>query len=506
MFKRTLLIILDGWGCGQVPEANAIAAAHTPYFESLMRSYPHAQLLTHGEHVGLPDGQMGNSEVGHLNLGAGRIVYQDLARIHKVIKDEKLSENSELQKLAQYCIKNSKPCHLIGLLSDGGVHSHINHLKAIIRFLEDSGVETIYLHVITDGRDTDPHSGKHFIEDIESFLQDKKTSIASLIGRYYAMDRDKRWERIQLAYDLLVHGKGERIKSASEAIAHSYGKNKSDEFIEAYKIKPVSKGIIQNEDAVLCWNFRTDRLRQLTEVLSQEHVNHPGLKAKSLYYVTLSRYDDDFKNVHVVFEKQDIKNTLGEMLSIYGNTQLRIAETEKYPHVSYFFSGGREKVFSGEKRILIQSPKVATYDLQPAMSAEAITQELINELELNPYDFICLNYANADMVGHTGVFNAVVRAAETLDRCLAKLIPVALEKDYAILILADHGNGEYMINEDGSPNTAHTKNPVPCILVSNQNGLAITDGILADIAPSILKLMSLPIPVEMDGKCIIEGI
>jgi 2,3-bisphosphoglycerate-independent phosphoglycerate mutase len=506
MFKRTLLIILDGWGCGQVADANAIAKAHTPYFESLMRSYPHGQLLTHGEHVGLPEGQMGNSEVGHLNLGAGRIVYQDLARIHKIIKENKLSENPELQKLAEYCIKNSKPCHLIGLLSDGGVHSHIDHLKAIIRFLEDAGVESIYLHIITDGRDTDPHSGKHFVADIEDFLQDKKTSIASLIGRYYAMDRDKRWERIQLAYDLLIHGKGIRKKSASEAIEDSYNQNITDEFIEAYKIKPVSKGTIQNGDAVLCWNFRTDRLRQLTDVLSQEDSDLPGMKAKSLYYVTLARYDDDFKNVRVVYEKEDIKNTLGEMLSVYGNTQLRIAETEKYPHVSYFFSGGREKIFSGEKRVLIPSPKVATYDLQPEMSAEAITTELLVEMDSHPHDFICLNFANADMVGHTGVFNAVVRAAETLDRCLAKIIPAALEKDYAILILADHGNGEYMINDDGSPNTAHTKNPVPCILVSNQKGLSISDGKLSDIAPSILKLMALPVPVEMDGKCIVHGI
>lgn len=499
MFKRSILIILDGWGIGQVEAADAIAQADTAYFDKLMRDYPQSELLTHGNHVGLPEMQMGNSEVGHLNLGAGRIVYQDLPRINKLIEEDKLKDSQVLHELGAYCLKNQKPCHLIGLVSDGGVHSHINHLKALIEVLELQGVEKVFIHLITDGRDTDPHSALHFISDLESFVKNKHAKITSIVGRYYAMDRDKRWERIQKAYDLLVYGKGLSVNSAMEALEKSYQANITDEFLDAYKINPENLGILNDGDAVLCFNFRTDRLRQLTQVLSQEGTFSPGMKKLSLYYVTLARYDNSFKDVHVVFEKQDLKNTLGETLSRYGYSQLRIAETEKYPHVSYFFSGGREKEFSGERRILIPSPKVATYDIQPEMSAEKVTEAVIHEMESALPDFICLNFANADMVGHTGVFNAVIKAVETLDRCLSKIIPVALEKNYGIVILADHGNGEYMLNEDGSPNTAHTKNPVPCILVSDKKGIKLNNGKLADIAPTILQMMALPVPVEMDG-------
>jgi 2,3-bisphosphoglycerate-independent phosphoglycerate mutase len=499
VFKRSFLIVLDGWGVGSDYSSNAIAQAETPCFDRLMQEYPNSQLVTYGLQVGLPEGQMGNSEVGHLNLGAGRVVYQDLVRINLEIQHNRLIENETIKELAAYCIKNNKPCHLIGLVSDGGVHSHIDHLKALIQVLEQSGVQKIYIHVITDGRDTDPHSGIRYVTDLENFINEKKAKISSVIGRYYAMDRDKRWERVQKAYDLLVSGKGKLANFATEAIESSYRMNVSDEFIDPYKITPADEGLIHEADAVLCFNYRTDRLRQLTQVLNQPESVHPEMKQLSLYYVTLARYDHGFKNVHVVYEKQDLKNTLGEILSVYGYSQLRIAETEKYPHVSYFFSGGREQVFSGENRLLVPSPKVATYDLQPEMSAVAVTEMVIKEINFKLPDFICLNFANADMVGHTGVFNAEIKAVETIDQCLNQIIELALQKQYAVIILADHGNGEFMINADGTPNTAHTKNPVPCILVSNQSGLKLKDGKLADIAPTILKLMSLPVPVEMDG-------
>lgn len=503
MFKRSFLIILDGWGIGSKPESDAIAQANTPFFDHLIQKYPHSTLVTHGLNVGLPDGQMGNSEVGHLNLGAGRIVYQDLAKINKSISDKQFEKNPELINLARYCNQNQKACHLIGMLSDGGVHSHILHLKAIIEALEVQNVQEIYIHAILDGRDTDPHSGFNFLKDLENFLIGRKAIISTIIGRYYAMDRDHRWERTQKAYELYVHGKGQHVISALAAIEKSYADKITDEFVDAFKIGDLEQGLIKDGDAVLCFNFRTDRLRQLTQVLSQEDLPQFGMKKKALYFVTMARYDNSFDNIQVLFDKEDLRNTLGETLSRYGMTQLRIAETEKYPHVSFFFSGGREKAFSGEKRILIPSPKVATYDLQAEMSAVEVTDHVIQEIDASLPDFICLNYANADMVGHTGVFNAELIAVETVDRCLARLIPVALANAYACIILADHGNGEYMINEDGTPNTAHTKNPVPCILITNASDLKINNGILADIAPTILKLMALPIPVEMDGNSLI---
>ncbi|MBK6859980.1 MAG: 2,3-bisphosphoglycerate-independent phosphoglycerate mutase [Saprospiraceae bacterium] len=505
VFKRSLLVILDGWGIGKVPESNAIQQAKTPFYDQLIQNYPNAQLLTHGAFVGLPDGQMGNSEVGHINLGAGRIVYQDLVKINKAIQDRQLETNAEFVKLIEYCNSNQKPCHLIGLLSDGGVHSHISHFFGLIDLLEQHIRVPVYLHIISDGRDTDPHSAVHFVTEMQEFLKDKRTKIASLIGRYFAMDRDKRWERIRKAYDLYVLGKGTKVDNAIEAIEQSYAAGITDEFIEPFRILDTPDGCIKNGDAVLCINFRTDRLRQLTQVLSQTDFEEYEMKKLQLHYVTMARYDESFEKVSVLFDKTDVRNTLGEMLSRYGCTQVRIAETEKYPHVSFFFSGGREKAFSGEKRILVPSPKVPTYDLKPEMSAfelaEKTSQIITDELP----DFICLNFANADMVGHTGVFAAEMKAAETVDACLEKIIPLALKKDYAIIILADHGNGEYMINEDGSPNTAHTKNPVPCILVSNNTALKIHDGILADIAPTLLKIMALPIPVEMNGKVLVES-
>ncbi len=505
VFERSLLIILDGWGKGDQSRSDAIHQANTPFYDALIQNYPNSQLLTHGLHVGLPEGQMGNSEVGHINLGAGRIVYQDLVKINRAIQDHSLQTNPELQKLISYCNKHRQPCHLIGLVSDGGVHSHIDHLYGLIQIMEAHIETAIYLHVITDGRDTDPHSGLEFIRQLQDFLVGKKTKIVSLIGRYYAMDRDKRWERIQKAYDLLVSGKGNTSNQADQALETSYKNGITDEFVEPYRIDTDPNSLLSDGHAVLCFNFRTDRLRQLTQVLSQEDIPEFQMKKLNLYYVTMARYDDSFKGVSVIFDKSDLKNTLGEMLSRYGRTQLRIAETEKYPHVSFFFSGGREKLFSGEKRDLIPSPKVATYDLQPEMSALELTDKTLKHIRTELPDFICLNFANTDMVGHTGVFQAVVKAAETVDACLQKIIPLALEKNYAIILLADHGNGEWMINEDGSPNTAHTKNPVPCVLISNKPSLKIKNGILADIAPSILNLLSLPIPVEMEGNILIQS-
>ncbi len=501
MYQRAILLILDGWGIGQVPKADAIFQAETPFFDSLMKDYPNSRLVTHGMAVGLPEGQMGNSEVGHLNLGAGRIVYQDFTRIEKAISEGLLLRNDELQKLTAYCTGKERPCHLIGLVSDGGVHSHIRHLEALVETLEAKGLERIYIHVITDGRDTDPHSGRGYITRLEEFLRGRKAKIASIIGRYYAMDRDQRWERIQKAYDLMTKGVGLHVDRAADAIEDSYAKGITDEFIEAYKIGEPSSGCILESDAVICFNFRTDRLRQLTRVLTQE--SHAGMSPMPLYYMTMTRYDAKFQNVRVLFENQDLKNTLGECLSRYGLSQLRIAETEKYPHVSFFFSGGREKPFSGERRILIPSPKVATYDLQPEMSARELTDAVLKDIEEQSPDFICLNFANTDMVGHTGVFNAVMRAAETVDQCIEQIVKRGLEKNYAFIILADHGNGDYMINEDGSPNTAHSMNPVPCLLVAKDLVWKMQDGKLADVAPTILQLLSLPVPVEMDGNSLL---
>lgn len=505
MNKSVCLIILDGWGFGQIPEADAIFQANTPFFDSLLQTYPNSRLITHGQSVGLPEGQMGNSEVGHLNIGAGRIVYQDFSRIENNIREGSLRKNKQLISLAEYCLQNRKPCHLIGMVSDGGVHSHTRHLKALVDEFEHFGMDSIYLHLITDGRDTDPHVGLSVIQELEEFLKTKKSKISTVIGRYYAMDRDHRWERTQKAYDLMVNGNGELFEFAHQAIEKSYADGVSDEFILPNKIGNSSKGLIQDGDAVLCFNFRTDRLRQLTQALSQGgNYGSISMKSLSLNFVTMTRYDASFKNISVLFETENLSNTLGECLSVYGLSQLRIAETEKYPHVSFFFSGGREKSFVGEKRILIPSPKVATYDLKPEMSAIEVTNEMIKEIVERHPDFICLNFANTDMVGHTGNFTAVVKAAETVDHSLEKIVSTGLECSYQFIIIADHGNADYMINEDGSPNTAHTKNPVPCIVIGAEGTNTLKDGILADIAPSILDMLSLPAPVEMTGVSLLN--
>ncbi len=499
--QKAMLVILDGWGINPNPEVSAIERAHTPFFDSLKKKYPHATLRTDGLNVGLPEGQMGNSEVGHMNLGAGRIVYQDLVKINKAIDDGRFFENPTLKQAFEYAKQNEKKVHLLGLVSDGGVHSHIKHLYALIDMATQYGVP-IYIHAFTDGRDVDPHSGIQFIQDLENYLKDKPNAhLASVVGRYYAMDRDKRWERIKKAYDLLVHGIGQKTTDLVQAVRESYEEGITDEFI-----KPIVKtgengnplATIEPGDVVIFFNFRTDRGRQLTTALSQKDIPEYNMKKLPLYFVTMTNYDDTFKDIKVVFPKEDLKNTLGEVISQQGLTQLRIAETEKYPHVTFFFSGGREETFPGEERIMIPSPKVATYDLKPEMSAYEVTDALMKKIKESEPDLIVLNYANPDMVGHTGDFNAAVKAVEAVDDNLSRLIPLGLQHGYRILVIADHGNADVMVNEDGSPNTAHTTNPVPVILVANDLHPEIKDGILANVAPTLLKMMNLDIPGHME--------
>ena len=502
--KKVALLILDGWGLGKIPEADAIQKAETPYMDELRDNYPHSELVTFGELVGLPEGQMGNSEVGHLNIGAGRIVYQDLAKINKAVREKTLEQNAVLKDTIELARSGGKTIHLIGLLSDGGVHSHLDHLKALCTIFDRAGLEKVFIHAFMDGRDTDPKGGRKYLADLQNSLRDSNAKVASLIGRYYAMDRDKRWERIKLAYDLLVHGKGTATTNLVQALEQRYEAGETDEFIQPIVAANANGGptaTIRDGDILLCFNFRTDRPRQISSVLTQKDYPDHGMTKLDLHYVTMTRYDNTFENIHVLFEKSTLNNSLGEVLAGHNKTQVRIAETEKYPHVTYFFSGGIEKEFAGEKRILIPSPKVATYDLQPEMSAVEITDAIVAELEENEPDFICLNYANADMVGHTGVFAAAVKAVETVDRCLQTLIGKLLQHNYATIIIADHGNSDFMVNADNSPNTAHTKNLVPCIYVTkDDNAVGLADGKLADIAPTILELMGLPIPPEMDGN------
>ncbi|AEH00349.1 2,3-bisphosphoglycerate-independent phosphoglycerate mutase [Lacinutrix sp. 5H-3-7-4] len=499
MNKKVILMILDGWGKSPDPKISAIDNANTNFIDSLYTKYPHAQLRTDGLHVGLPEGQMGNSEVGHMNLGAGRIVYQDLAKINLAVENKSLAKEPVLENAFQYAKKNNKAVHFLGLLSNGGVHSHINHLKGLIDVAQDLGITKSYIHGFTDGRDVDPQSGKGFIADIEQYTQNKNTQIASITGRYYAMDRDKRWERVQLAYNALVNGKGELSRNIQESIQNNYNDNITDEFIKPI-IKVDGYGLplttIKEDDVVIFFNFRTDRGRQLTDALSQQDFPEFKMKKLNLYYVTMTNYDENFKGLHVVFNKDNITETLGEVLEKNNKTQIRIAETEKYPHVTFFFSGGREKPFQGEARILKNSPKVATYDLQPEMSAFELTDALIPELQKGEVDFVCLNFANGDMVGHTGSMEAAIKACEAVDKCVDKVISTAVEHDYTVLVIADHGNCETMINPDGSPNTAHTTNPVPLILV-DKDIKNIKDGILGDIAPTILKLMGIEQPNAM---------
>lgn len=508
--NHAILIILDGWGKGPKYEADAIAQAHTPVMDNLLKKYPNAELVTHGEQVGLPDGQMGNSEVGHLNIGAGRIVYQELARINKAIREGELQQHPVLLEALQYAQANDKAVHFIGLLSDGGVHSHINHLKALCDTAEAHGLKKVFVHAFMDGRDTDPKGGEGYLVDLLQHIDNQSVKIGTVIGRYYAMDRDKRWERVKLAYDLLVHGQGEPTTDILATVKAHYEAGETDEFL-----KPIvctdnngnPLAIIRDDDVLVCFNFRTDRPREISTVLTQKDMPDFSMKKLRLYYVTMTRYDETFQNIKVIFEKDNLSNTLGEVLSKAGLTQVRIAETEKYPHVTFFFSGGREKPFDGERRILIPSPKVATYDLKPEMSAIEVTNAIIADIEQNQPNFICLNFANADMVGHTGVFSAAMKAAETVDTCLGRLIDTALTYSYEAIVIADHGNSDYMINEDGTPNTAHTKNPVPCVYVSSDPGEAsIKDGKLADIAPTILQMLNVQPPKEMDGEVLISPI
>lgn len=494
MNKKVILMILDGWGIASDPEVSAIAKAQTPFIDSLYKNYPSARLLTDGMHVGLPEGQMGNSEVGHMNLGAGRIVYQDLAKINKAVQENTLKDEKVLTDAFEYANLNNKNVHFLGLVSNGGVHSHTNHLKALIEAAEEAGVATSYVHAFTDGRDVDPKSGKGFLEDLVSFCENKNTKLASVIGRYYAMDRDKRWQRVKLAYDLLVHGKGNFSHDISSAIQNSYDNDITDEFIKPILLE--KNGTISEGDLVIFFNFRTDRGRELTQALNQQDFPEQQMQKLDLYYVTMTNYDDSFKGVKVVYDKENIRETLGEVLSKAGKKQIRIAETEKYPHVTFFFNGGREEPFEGEERILCPSPKVATYDLKPEMSAYEIQDAIVHELKKGEAGFVCLNFANPDMVGHTGVMEAAIKACETVDKCAKTVITTGLDNGYSTLVIADHGNCDTMINPDGSPNTAHTTNPVPLILV-DPDIKNIKSGILGNIAPTILHLMGIEKPDVM---------
>jgi 2,3-bisphosphoglycerate-independent phosphoglycerate mutase len=501
--KKAILIIMDGWGLGKVKSSDAIQHAKTPFVSSLYTKYPNSTLVTCGEAVGLPEGQMGNSEVGHLNLGAGRIVYQELQRINVAIRTGEFAANKTLLAALDLAKQNNKPLHLMGLVSDGGVHSHTNHLKALTSLCAEKGLQNVLIHAFTDGRDTDPKSGLGFLSDLQQHLEKTTGHIATITGRYYAMDRDKRWERVKLAYDGLVNGIGVKADDIIQAVKASYQEGVTDEFIKPIINSKLQQATIQNGDVVICFNFRTDRCREITQVLTQTDFPDFDMKKLDLRYTTMTQYDHTYKNVNVMFENDDLKNTLGEVLEQNNKTQIRIAETEKYPHVSFFFSGGREKEFVGERRIMIPSPKVATYDLQPEMSAYAVTEAIVKEIENNPADFICLNFANADMVGHTGVWNAAIKAVETVDTCVEKVVTAALKQDYALFILADHGNADYEINEDGTPNTAHTLNLVPFFIVDNNWKGTIKNGKLGDIAPTILTMMDLPLAKEMTGDILI---
>ena len=503
--KKVVLIVMDGWGHGLKNGSNAIYMAKTPFVDTLY-SYPNTELKTSGEDVGLPEGQMGNSEVGHLNIGAGRVVYQDLVKVNLAVKDKSFFSNPVLNNTMKYVQSSGKKLHLIGLVSEGGVHSHFNHLIALCDLAKEFKIEKTFIHAFTDGRDTDPNSGLGYIKELENHLKKSGGQIASLIGRYYAMDRDKRWERVKKAYDLLVHGIGTQYADPVKAIETSYVAGVSDEFILPVVIRDAAgnpKAVIEDGDAVICFNFRTDRCREITMALSQTDFHEQNMHKLNLHYVTMTNYDATFSNVHVVYEKDNLQNTLGEIISANGKTQIRIAETEKYPHVTYFFSGGREQPFEGENRILIQSPKVATYDLQPEMSAGDMTDAICARLTEAQTDFVCLNFANADMVGHTGIFDAVVKAVEKVDVCIQRIVDIGIRNGYSFLITADHGNADYMINEDGTPNTAHTTNPVPLFLIDDVYK-KISPGRLSDLAPTVLTLMGLTIPAEMTGKVLVE--
>jgi len=507
MSKKAMLIIMDGWGHGKVPAADAIVHAHAPFVKSLYSKYPNTELLACGEAVGLPACQMGNSEVGHLNIGAGRIVYQELERINVAIKDGELERSAVLNAAFEVAKGAGKTLHFIGLVSDGGVHSHIRHLEALCTLAQKNKIPNVAVHAFTDGRDCDPKSGLGFIKDLTEHLKITGSKLASVTGRFYAMDRDKRWERVKVAYDALTQGIGTHTQNALTAIEDSYKDNVTDEFIKPIIVcdntgTPVAT--IKDGDVVVCFNFRTDRCREITVALTQQDFEEQKMHSLKLHYVTMAEYDKSFKNIGIIFENKDLTKTLGEVLEDNGKTQIRIAETEKYPHVTFFFSGGREQPFKGEKRIMIPSPRtVTTYDQKPEMSANEVTEAILPEIKAQSADFICLNFANADMVGHTGVWDAVIKAVETVDNCVSRIVPLALENGYAVFLTADHGNADYMINEDGTPNTQHTLNPVPLFLISNDYKGILKQGKLGDLAPTMLTYMGIPIPKDMTGDVLI---
>lgn len=501
--KKVILVIMDGWGLGKVASSDAIRHANVPFITSLYNKYPNSTLTTFGEQVGLPEGQMGNSEVGHLNIGAGRVIYQELQRINVAVREGEFQKNPVLLSSIRFARDNNKPLHLIGLVSNGGVHSHINHLKAMLTLCVAENCNNVFIHAFTDGRDCDPKSGLGFISDLQLHCNATTGKIATVSGRYYGMDRDKRWERIKLAYDAMALGIGKKATDAISAVERSYENNITDEFIQPAVI--INEGqqpltTINDGDVAICFNFRTDRCREITQALSQIAIPEFGMHPKALHYTTMTEYDHTYQNVHVIFETDNLNNTIGEIFQQEGLQQIRIAETEKYPHVTFFFSGGREVPFTGEKRIMVPSPKVATYDLQPEMSAKELTDALIPEIEAGTADFICLNYANTDMVGHTGVWSAAIKAAETVDACVERVITSSLAHGYTIFLTADHGNSDYLINEDGSPNTAHTMNPVPFFVIDNEWHGTLRNGKLADIAPTILTMMGIPVPPQMTGN------
>ncbi len=504
--KRTLLMILDGWGIGDKSKSDVIYSTHPAFIDHLWNTYPHSQLLTSGEDVGLPDGQMGNSEVGHLNIGAGRVLYQDLVKINKAIRENKLKDNKQLVKAFTYAKENNKPVHLIGLIGPGGVHALSLHMVALAQIATDMGLDKIFIHGLTDGRDTDPRSGYGFVEEDLKQLAVTKAKFATLVGRYFGMDRDNNWNRVKLAYDMLTKSVGQKSKDLLATIQDSYDAGVTDEFIQPIVMtdeldQPIAT--IQEGDVVICFNYRTDRLREMTIAFTQE--NHPEqeMYTMPLQWYTMTNYKSSFKNIEVIFEKDNVYNTLGEVVSKAGLKQIRIAETEKYAHVTFFFSGGRESEFDGERRILVPSPKVATYDLQPEMSAPIVKDAIVEALNQKSADFVCLNFANGDMVGHTGVYTAIQAAVKAVDQCVKEVVEAARTNGYDVLVIADHGNADFAVNDDGSANTAHSLNPVPCIWVTDRKDAVIQNGILADVAPTILTIMGLEVPPEMTGKVLI---
>ena len=503
--KKFALVILDGWGHGDKTESDAIFNANTPFMDSLYEKYPHSTLITSGEEVGLPEGQMGNSEVGHLNIGAGRVVYQDLVKINLAVKDGSFFENPVLVDALNYAKENRKKVHYLGLVSEGRVHSSQAHLHALCDMAKQYGVEDVFVHAFTDGRDVDPKSGKGYMEQLQAHLENSNGKVASVTGRYYAMDRDKRWERVAKAYNVMVKGEGTKSQDPVAAVQASYDAGVTDEFIEPVSIVDLNGnpvGLIAEDDVVICFNYRTDRCREITEALSQQEFPEEGMHTIPLHYVTMTKYDEKFKNVNIAYKKDNLTNTMGEVLEGANKTQIRIAETEKYPHVTFFFSGGREQEFIGEKRLIASSPKVATYDLQPEMSALEVTDKITTELAKGDVDFVCLNFANPDMVGHTGIYKAVVKAVESVDSCLKRVVETGLDQGYSYVIIADHGNADFVINPDGSPHTAHTTNPVPCILIDD-DFKSIKSGKLGDLAPTILKMMDVKVPSDMTGDILI---